>query len=206
MRVKLTIIATIVIVIGAFSTLVPKATTSQSTNNRYQPSIETINRIPVQRLHASFVAPTNIDGLIQESDLIVIGKIDQSLEEAEPLISRDADGEISSAVSLVNMTVKKVFKGDSNLKNQTIKIGQSVVIVSDKTGKPYIRAVENVQPFQKGRYLLFLKKGNGVDAYFVTGLFYGRHNLDGTDNSEENIDDKSYQTIRSIVRQRFKED
>ncbi|MDF2388127.1 hypothetical protein JMG10_42280 [Nostoc ellipsosporum NOK] len=122
------------------------------------------------------------------------------------MISRDADGEILSAVSLVNMAVKKVFKGDSNLKNQTIKIGQSVVIVGDQTGKPYIRAVESVQPFQKGRYLLFLKKGNGVDAYFVTGLFYGRHNLDGTDNSYENIDDKSYQTIRSIVRQRFQED
>ena len=206
MRIKLVILGTVIAILSSFSALVLKADTSQSTNTSHPSSIETINGMPVQRLQASFIAPSDVEGLIKESDLIVIGKVGQSLEEAEPLISRDADGEVSSAVSLVKMTVKKVFKGDANLKNQTIKIGQSIAILSDKTGKPYVRSVENVQPFQKGRYLLFLKKGIGVDAYFPTGLFYGRHNIDKTDNSEENIDSPSYQTIRKTVRQQFKDD
>lgn len=206
MRVKLILVGTIVTSLSVFSAVVPKALTSQSSDNLHSASIETINGIPVQRSQVSIAGPSDVDGLIKESDLIVIGKIEQSLEEAEPIVTRATDGAISSAASLVKMTVRKVFKGDPNLKNQTIKIGQSIVILSDKRGKPYISAIETVQPYQKGRYLLFLKKGNGVDAYFAITLFYGRHNIDGTDNSEEKIDSPSYQTVRKIVRQRFKED
>ena len=206
MRVKLVVTGAMVAIFGAFSAVVPKIATSQSSDDPHSASIETINGIPVQRSQASFAGPSDVDGLVKGSDLIVIGKIEQSLEEAEPIVSRDVDGEISSATSLVKMTVRKVFKGDPNLKNQTIKIGQSIAILTDKTGKPYIEAIENVHPYQKGRYLLFLRKGNGVDAYFASTLFYGRHNINGTDNSEEKIDSPSYQTVRKIVRQRFKED
>jgi hypothetical protein len=166
-----------------------------------------INGMPVHRYEACITSPTEIDGLTEESDLIVIGQIQQSLEEADPLIGRDVDGEISSFASFANMQVKKVFKGDANLENQTIKIGQDIVILNDNTGKPYVQALDGVYPLQKGgRYLLFLKRANGVDAYFPMGLFLGRHNLDDTDTSEDGITDESYQTVRRLARERFKED
>lgn len=43
-----------------------------------------------------------------------------------------------------------------------------------------------------------------MDAYFPMGLFYGRHNLDGTDTSEDDtseggINDESYGYLRKYV-------
>lgn len=211
MRVKLLVLGATIALLSASCLLLPKAVNSQSVDNVRLSSVESssdvemINGMRVSRSEGCFTSPTEIDGLIRESDLIVIGQIQQSLEEAEPLISQDADEGISSFDTSVSMKVMKVFKGGANLENQTIKIGQHIVIRDDNAGKPYIQALEDVYPFQKGRYLLFLKRAVGVDAYFPMGLFYGRYNLDGTDTSEEEINDESYQTIRKLVRQRFKE-
>jgi hypothetical protein len=202
MQVKLIVFSFIAALLSLSCQSLPPAVTSQSASD-IQPSPvespEIINGMPVRRLE-------EIDGLVSASDLIVIGQIQQSLEEAEPRIIREADGAISSFSSYVNMKVKKVFKGDANLKNQTLKIGQNVVILTDNAGNPYIQAVEGASPFQKGRYLLFLRKAAaGFEGYFPVGLYYGRHNLDGTDGSEANINDTSYQTIRRLVRERFRD-
>jgi hypothetical protein len=200
------------IAIPVVTACVPHSTVSSpsikpsSANIESTSTAETIDGLPVQRLDASIVGPTDIEGLIKESQLIVIGTIEQSLEEATPIIRRDSDGEISSAVSMADFKVKKIFKGNQSLKNQLIKVGYSMAIVSEQGEKPYIRAVENVYPYQKkGRYLLFLSEG-GSSGYYATTLFVGRHNLDGSDKSEENINDPSFQEIRKLVRQRFKDD
>jgi len=205
MKARFVSLVTLAALLGAV-TLTPKAVVSQAVSPSHVQQIETIDGLPVVRSMASYYGPTDINGLIKDSDLVVIGKIEQSLEEAEPLIGRDSEGGISSANSLVNMTVKKVFKGSPSLKNQTIKVGQSIAIVKEPGKKTYIQGIENVAPYQKGRYLLFLTKANGADAYFANTLFYGRHNLDGTDTSEEKINSPSYQELRKLVRQRLKDD
>ena len=100
MKVKLLFLTTTAALLGMFTTSVPRAVVSQGVASSNPPRVETIHGIPVVRSDASIAGPSDIDGLIQESGLIVIGKIEQSLEEAEPLIGRDVNGDISSANSL----------------------------------------------------------------------------------------------------------
>ena len=217
MRIKMLYPGVIAATILAALVFLPKLTTSNVLpvsqasshnhphNHSQAKSIERIDGLPVRRRSGAFASPENLDELINLSTLIVIGKVNKNLRESEPLITRDAEGFISEAVSFTDMKVNKVFKGDANIKGQTIKIGQHVAILKDESGNEYISAVEGAQPFQKGRYLLFLQKANGVDAYVPLGLYFGRHNLDNTDNSEESIDSLSFQDMRKLVRQRFKD-
>jgi hypothetical protein len=169
------------------------------------PAVETIDGLPVQRVETCIAGPIDIEGLIKGSELIVIGTIEESLKESKTVISRSSNGAPSSFASVVNFKINKVLKGEQNLNRKNIKIGQGLIITKGADKKPYILAYENIYPFKKkGRYLLFLTSG-GSSTYYATTLFYGRHNLDGTDTSEENIDDLSFQEVRKLVRQRFKD-
>ncbi|MGG6264776.1 hypothetical protein [Leptolyngbya sp. AN10] len=71
-------------------------------------------------------------------------------------------------------------------------------------GRRYFDSIdEGVKPFQKARYLLFLR---GRNVYFVSGVVYGRYNLDGKDRSEENLFRwANFEQIRKVARERFKE-
>ena len=164
---------------------------------------ERINGIPVYREIGCFIAPETVDGLISTSDLVVIARIKQSIEEAKSVPEVARDGTISAAISEVQGEIRKVFKGNLDLKGQTITIGQQAAVLTGKDGKRYIRAIDNYQPFNKGRYLLFLKKGFDGKTYFPIGVYYGKYNIDGTDTSEEVIQDDTFRTIRKAVRQRF---
>jgi hypothetical protein len=215
MKRKLALVGTAIILGGATYALAPKiiatpphsATSQLGGHSKASTSkVEKINGLPVKRLEASISGPTNVEGLIKESELIVIGTIDQSLEESKSVISRDSEGGISNFASVVDFSIKKVLKGDPNLKKQTIKVGQGMIITNNAEGKPYVLAIENIYPFKKkGRYLLFLTPGDPPN-YYATTLFYGRHNLDGTDTSEDNIDSPSFKEVRKLVRQQFKDD
>jgi hypothetical protein len=207
MRIKWLILGSVLTLLSNASMLIPEAVTSQSDVAQSIPA-ETIDGMPVHRYEGCFSSiPSDIDALKNEADLIVIGQIEQSLDEAEPLIGRAFDGQISSFASFSNMHVTKVFKGDTNLKNQSIKVGQSLVIVNDNPRKPYIQALLDVYPFQKsGKYLLFLKRAVSVEGYSPLGTFFGRYNLDGTDTSEERIDSPEYQALRKLIREQFPEE
>ncbi|MBH8566315.1 hypothetical protein I8748_29890 [Nostoc sp. CENA67] len=172
------------------------------TSNNVQ---EQINGIPVYRQSGSFIAPETLDGLISTSDLVVIAKINQSIEEAKSVPEVAADGTIGAPISQVQGEIRQVFKGNFFLKGQTITIGQQAAVLTAEDGKPYIRAIDDYQPFKKGRYLLFLKKGFDGQTYFPIGVYYGKYNIDGTDTSEDVIQDETFKNIRSAVRQRFKD-
>ncbi len=173
-----------------------------STSSQVQ---EYINGIPVYRQNGCFVAPDTLEGLISTSDLVVIARINQSIEKAKPVPEVTGDGTIGAPISQVQGEIRKVFKGDLNLKGQTITIGQQATVLTAGDGKPYIRAMDNYQPFRKARYLLFLKKGFDGKTYFPIGVYYGKYNIDGTDTSEDVIRDDTFKTIRNAVKQRFKD-
>jgi hypothetical protein len=42
-------------------------------------------------------------------------------------------------------------------------------------------------------------------TYFPIGLNYGKHNIDGMDNSEDLIKNEKYITLHRDVKQRFKD-
>jgi hypothetical protein len=205
MRIQGWILGSVVTLLSAASLLIPQAATSQSATIAQSANQETIDGMPVLRGEICFTSPTDIDGLTSEADLIVVGQIEQSLQEAEPSVPRDDTGAIP--VTYVKMGVTKVLKGNTDLENQTIKIGQHVAILNDRDGKPYIHTFTEGHPFQKGgRYLLFLNRATNGYGYFTVGLFYGRYNLDGTDTSEERIIAADYQALRIQMRELFPAD
>ncbi len=169
---------------------------------------QTVKQSPAssQRIAFSFIAPADVDEMVRTSDLILIGQSEQSLEEATPQLTYAPDGLVMGVISLFKVKVHRVFKGNPRLK--TVTVAQSIGIRKNAKGERYVDRVDApVQPMKKGgRYLLFLKKGNGISAYFPTGLYYGKHNLDGKDSEENTIQDETFRTIQKEVRQRFKED
>lgn len=152
----------------------------------------------------SVIAPENAEQMVQKSDLIVIGDVQDLIETAETRFDRNSRGEVTGAYSTVRVRLRKVFKG--NPKIREILVGQPVVWGTSRNGKRYARSIDvDVKPFKKARYLLFLKKGLGADAYFPVGIVYGKYNLDGKDQSEENLQWTGFQEMRKVVRQRYKE-
>ena len=164
------------------------------------------NSASSRRIAFSFVVPDDVDDMIRKSDLVLIGQSEQSLEEAASRLERAPDGLPMGMTSVFKVKVRKMFKGNPRMK--TVRVAQSIGIRKDRQGKRYIdRPDAIVQPLKKGaRYLLFLKKGNGINAYFPAGMYYGKHNLDGKDTEENTINDPKFREIQKIVRQRFKED
>jgi hypothetical protein len=153
----------------------------------------------------SVAVPSNADEMIRKSDFIVIGDVEQSIENAKTRWVRNSRGEVTSAYSEVRVKVRKVFKGNPKVKE--ILVGQHVVWATNRGGKRYVQLIdEDVKPFKKARYLLFLQKGLGVDTYFPAGIVYGKYNLDGKDPSEEDphLRWAGFEEIRKVVRQQFK--
>ena len=91
--------------------------------------------IPALRTHAtSYMAPDNIDELIQRSSLIVIGKTPKSLTEGKAVLPRTKDGTIHGVYTEVPFKISKTFKGNKNLKQ--ITIAEAAAVVRPGNGKP----------------------------------------------------------------------
>jgi hypothetical protein len=173
----------------------------------YHDQIQTYKGMPVQMTMGS-IAPfgdNGVDGMIETADLIVIGRVEKTIEETAPFIESD-DGEVVSALTLVPLTIKKVFKGDANLKNKQVILGQQAAILKDKKGNSYASILEGFAPFQKAKYLLFLAKSTDGKAYFPVGVYFGKHNLDGLDKEEAKTQRENVKNIGKIVKERFKDD
>jgi hypothetical protein len=170
----------------------------------YHGHLQTYKGMPVRLSMGSIAAVGGVDGMIAQSDLIVIGKVEKTIEEAGPTVLSEDYG-VVDAVTYVPLTIKKVFKGDATLKNTEIVLGQQAAVLKDKKGNPYASILEGFAPFQKGKYLLFLKRSFDGKAYFPVGVFYGKHNLDGTDPDEEKTQYEEVKNIRKIVKEKFKD-
>jgi hypothetical protein len=171
----------------------------------YHGHLKTYKGIPVQLTMGSIADFGGLEGMMTRSDLIVIGKVEKTIEEAGPTVLAEVDG-VVDAVTYVPLTIKKVFKGDASLKNTQIVLGQQAAVLKDKKGNPYASVFESFAPFQKGKYLLFLNRSADGKAYFPVGVFFGKHNLDGTDPDEERTSSEEIKNIRKIVKEKFKDD
>ncbi len=165
-----------------------------------------IDGVPVLRYMGSSNAPIDIDGLTKRADLIVVVKVQQNLWESKPYIFRDSDGGISGYVSLTQVNVRKVIKGSQDLKGKSIPIAQEIVVDDSKPGTPIIRAVEEVEPFVKGRYIMFLEKTNNLEAFSPIGV-WGKFSTDGLDKSEDRLKSSdAFKELQRKVRQQIKDD
>jgi hypothetical protein len=171
----------------------------------YHGHLQTYRGRTVQLTMGSLTPVGGVDGMIAQSDLIVIGKVEKTIEEAGPTILAEIDG-VSDAVTYVPLTIKKIFKGDPALKNTEIVLGQQAAILKDKKGNSYASVLEGFAPFQKGKYLLFLRRSMDGKAYFPVGVYFGKHNLDGTDPEEEKTSREEIKSIRKVVKEKFKDD
>lgn len=202
-KIYFTIIAAIA-VFGAGLVTANNTTNSlaQSTE-KVSASTEMLEGLTVTRTQGSIIAPKDVEDLIAKSDIIVIGKPTQSIPESTPLIQHDFGG---YAISQTEFKVERVLKGASY--SDTLLIGQQAAIVADRiTGKSFLQVFYDYQPLVKNaKYLLFLKKGlNGSALYFPVGVYYGKFNVDGTDQAENKIENPDFKLIRKNVFERFKE-
>ncbi|MBN3950452.1 MAG: hypothetical protein HWQ38_29890 [Nostoc sp. NMS7] len=177
---------------------------AQSTE-KVSASTEMIEGLTVTRTEGSIIVPKDIEDLIAKSDIIAIGKPTQSITESTPLIQRDLEGYVTQAISQTKFKVQRVLKGASY--SDTLLIGQQAAIVADRiTGKSFLQVFEDYQPLVKNaKYILFLKKGlNGSPLYFPVEVYYGKFNVDGTDQAENKIENSDFKLIQKDVIERFK--
>jgi hypothetical protein len=180
--------------------------TQPSTEVEESHGLSMIDGVPVFRDMGSSNAPSDMAGLTKRADLIVVVKIQQNLWESKPYIIRDSDGGISAYASFTQASIRKVIKGDPNLRGKSIPIAQEIVVDKNKLGLPLIRAVEMTEPLVKeGRYIMFLEKTIGVEGYSQIGIF-GKYNTDGLDKSEDQMKSAYFQEMRRNVQQQIKDD
>lgn len=191
-------------VIGRIATSAQKTATITRSSTYHHGQIQKYRGMPVRLSMGSIIPVGGVDGMIAQSDLIVIGKVEKTIEETPPTIESEDDG-VTAALTYVPLTIKKVFKGDAALKNTQIILGQQAAILKDKKGNPYASILEGFSPFQKGKYLLFLKRSMDGKAYFPVGVYYGKHNLDSTDLEEEKTQNDEVKNIRKVVKEKFKD-
>ncbi|MEH2011556.1 hypothetical protein [Nostoc sp.] len=178
---------------------------AQSTE-KVSASTEIVEGLTVTRTEGSIIVPKDVEDLIAKSDIIAIGKPTQSIAESTPLIQRDFGGYVTEAISQTKFKVQRVLKGASY--SDTLLIGQQAAIVADRiTGKSFLQVFHDYQSLVKNaKYILFLKKGlNGSPLYFPVGVYYGKFNIDGTDQAENKIENSDFKLIRKDVIERFKE-
>lgn len=169
---------------------------------------ERLYGLPVFRTHASYIAPENIEEMIQRSELIVIGKTPKNVTEGKAVIPRADDGTIHGVYTEVPFKITKTFKGDKNLKE--ITLGQAAAVIPSENGQPeYIQIVGEYTPVEPNtRYLMFLKKPtpetDNPNLYVPIGVAYGQHNLT-SDAEEKKFPDSTFKAIRKLARELFKE-
>ena len=205
-RIYFTAIAAIAIFVASLVVTKNTANSSAQTTEKVLASPEIIEDLTVSRVEGDIIVPKDIEDLIAKSDIIAIGKPTQSIAESTPLIQRDSDGYISVAISQTEFKVQRAIKGASS--SDTLLIGQQAAIVPDKnTAKSVLRVFDDYQPLVKNaKYILFLKKGlNGSPLSFPVGVYYGKFNIDGTDRSENKIENPHFKSIRKDVMKKFKE-
>ncbi|MEH2282430.1 MAG: hypothetical protein V7K90_14060 [Nostoc sp.] len=203
---------TTIAVIAAIALFGAGLVTANNTTNSLAQSIEQVSvnteiveGLTVRRTEGNIIIPKDVEDLIAKSDIIAIGKATQSLPESTPLIQRDFEGYVTEAISQTEFKVQRVLKGTSY--SDTLLIGQQAAIVADRiTGKSFLQVFDDYQPLVKNaKYILFLKKGlNGSRLYFPIGVYYGKFNVDGTDQAENKIENSDFKLIRKDVIERFK--
>ena len=134
----------------------------------------------------------------------MVGKVEKTIEETPPTLENEYDGAYD-AITYVPLTIKKVFKGDPALKNQQVVLGQQADVVKGKDGKSYASIYEGFAPFQKAKYLLFLKKSTNENAYFPIAAYFGRYSLDGLDKEEAKTQKEAVKGYAKVLKERFKD-
>jgi hypothetical protein len=177
---------------------------------------DTINGIPVNRTPASTAIYTSVDEMENKSDLVVIGKATDSLEEltktqitdqeqfsklATPghsVIAIDSNSMIAGYSSNRRFKVQKVLKGpDPKLKS--IVISEPAAFYDGS-----IVALSGYSPLEKNeKYVLYLKHATSEYAtteptFSVSGIQFGKHNLSKTDKKEQKRVDDSREFAKAI--------
>ncbi len=160
----------------------------------------------IQRIQATYAGYSSVEELSEYSDMIIIATPLKEFEECPPAIKYNPDGRIEDEYTVSPFEVKKVIKGDSELKS--VDILQPAAIIENALGKKVLRITGDYYTvMKKGEsYLLFLKKVQEEGFYSVVSLEYGKYNLDGGDQDEMNITEKSdkFKKVKDMAKTRFK--
>ncbi|RCX14800.1 hypothetical protein DFR58_11434 [Anaerobacterium chartisolvens] len=160
----------------------------------------------IQRIKAAYAGYSSIEELSEYSDMVIIATPLKEFEECPPTIKYNPDGRIEDEYTVSPFGVKKVIKGDSQLKSADIL--QPAAIIENALGKKVLRITGDYYTvMKKGEsYLLFLKKVEEEGFYSVVSLEYGKYNLDGGDQDEMSITEKSgkFKKVKDMAKARFK--
>lgn len=170
--------------------------------------IERLYGFPASRTHASYIAPDNIEEMIQRAELIVIGKTPKKVTEGRTVVPRDAEGTIHGVYTEVPFKIQKTFKGNKDIKEIVLAQAAGVVHPTDGT-QAYLQIAGDYTPVEPNTaYLMFLVKGHasqdGDNIYTPIGVAYGQHNL-ASDDEEKKFPDPIFKQIRKLARERFRE-
>lgn len=116
---------------------------------------------------ASRIRITDIELLIEKSDLILIGEYTQETEQYF------LDEEKESVMSMNRIEAKKVLKGDCTEKG--IKVEQRYGVI-EENGKQFLYTISEMTPMVKGeQWIFFLAYDEQKDNFMCVGDYQGRY-------------------------------
>jgi hypothetical protein len=170
----------------------------------YVSSIDKNPIIHTSRAFCSYVQYSNVDELDKKSDIIVIAQPEKDITECTPVIKYiQGTMKIEDAYTVSPFKVIKLIKGDLN---KTIDVLQPVVLITQGDEK-FLRILGDFYTVanKNNKYILFLSKVPEHNFYSVVSLEYGKYNLDGKDNEESEITNKSelFKKVKKSVSDKY---
>lgn len=159
--------------------------------------------IQVIEIEANTYQFKNVEDLEEKADLIVLGEVNQDFEEYEPTIYKNDFGRLEQFYTIVDFTVKKVFKGETL---DSVPVIENAAMVTD-FGQKQLFVHDGYTTMEEGKkYLLFLKKNDFDEGYWVMSITQGKYNVDGLDEKENAFSktDDHYQKLKEEVLDKYK--
>lgn len=145
----------------------------------------------------------SVDDLEEKADLIVQGEVSKDFEEYEPTIYRTDHGTFEQFYTIVEFKAKKVFKGE-NL--DTVPVIENAALVNE-FGQKTLYVHDGYTTMEKGiQYLLFLKKNDFDEGYWIMSITQGKFNEDNLDENEKSLvrNDDHFKNLKDEVLDKYK--
>lgn len=148
------------------------------------------------KIESDYFTYKNLDELIEKSDVIVIGEVTQNFLDVKPVVKYNDKIDPQYGKILEYFYTTRTIKIDKLIKGseQSIIFAEDAALISEN-GEEKLFVSNDATIAKNGvKYLLFLKKGNSIDAYFTTGCIQGKINLE---DKNKDLDEKKQDEMNS---------
>ncbi|WP_058302084.1 hypothetical protein [Gorillibacterium timonense] len=155
-------------------------------------SDSSVKRVSIQ---ACVIVFTDTEGLINDSDLVVVASPLDAFEDREPVLSNYSSGDLMSFHTNTKIKISKVLKNNTDLdlkESSIMTIVEPIAVSTNALGEKEILAIEDYKEMEANKEYLMFIQGTLPGIYGLNNLNNGKFELtssiDAAKSSQEETD------------------